>query len=143
MLIQETEGKLLHEIIEEKGMEGFLEVENRINRELNLERSVIATGGSAVYEPEAMEHLREIGTVVYLRISYKNLRGRLGDLKERGVILKEGQTLKDLYEERTPLYEKYADLVIDEESMGIRQTVERVAMELKADNRNDKFVSQE
>lgn len=132
LVIQEEEGKLLHEIISEKGIEGFIEVENRINSRLNLERSVIATGGSVVYGTEAMEHLREIGTVIYLRLPYQNLRRRLGNLKERGVVLKKGQTLKALYEERTPLYEKYAHLAVDEGALGIRDTVEQIVKTLKA-----------
>ena len=131
LVIQEEEGKLLHEIISERGMEGFLEVENKINSSLTLEKSVIATGGSVIYGEQAMEHLREIGTIVYLKLPYRNLRRRLGNLKDRGVVLKPGQTLKGLYEERTPLYEKYADLVVDEENMGIRDTVEKVVCVLK------------
>lgn len=126
LVIQEREGKLLHEIISERGMEGFIAVENKINSQLQAERSVIATGGSVVYGKEAMEHLREIGTVVYLRLPYRNLRRRLGNLKERGVVLKKGQTLKELYNERTPLYEKYAHLTVDEEALGIRETVNRI-----------------
>lgn len=131
LVIQESEGKLLHEIISERGIEGFLAVENKINSELQVQRSVIATGGSVIYGEEAMEHLRKIGTVVYLRIPYRNLQRRLGDLKNRGVVLKEGQTLKDLYNERTPLYEKYAHLTVDEGTMGIRETVDRVIQALK------------
>ena len=131
LVIQEAEGKLLHEIISERGIEGFLEVENKINSELNPERSVIATGGSVIYGKEAMEHLSEIGTVVYLKLPYDVLVRRLGNLKDRGVVLKEGQTLKGLYEERTPLYEKYAQLTVDEETLGIRETVELVAEALK------------
>ena len=131
LVIQEAEGKLLHEIISERGIEGFLEVENKINSELNPERSVIATGGSVIYGKDAMEHLSEIGTVVYLKLPYDVLVRRLGNLKDRGVVLKEGQTLKGLYEERTPLYEKYAQLTVDEETLGIRETVELVAEALK------------
>ena len=131
LVIQEAEGKLLHEIISERGIEGFLEVENKINSELNPERSVIATGGSVIYGKEAMEHLSEIGTVVYLKLPYDVLVRRLGNLKDRGVVLKEGQTLKGLYEERTQLYEKYAQLTVDEETLGIRETVELVAEALK------------
>ena len=125
LVIQEAEGKLLHEIISERGIEGFLEVENKINSELNPERSVIATGGSVIYGKEAMEHLSEIGTVVYLKLPYDVLVRRLGNLKDRGVVL------KGLYEERTPLYEKYAQLTVDEETLGIRETVELVAEALK------------
>ena len=131
LVIQEAEGKLLHEIISEKGIDGFLAVENKINSELEPEHSVIATGGSVVYGKEAMEHLSRIGTVVYLKLPYASLVRRLGNLKDRGVVLKEGQTLKSLYEERTPLYEKYAHLTVDEEKAGIRETVELVVQALK------------
>jgi shikimate kinase len=131
LLIQEAEGKRLHEIIAEKGIEGFLEVENKVNSQIEVTKSVIATGGSVVYEEEAMEHLKKIGTVVYLRIPYKNLKRRLGSLKDRGVVLKEGQTLKDLYNERTPLYEKYAEVIVDENDMGLRETIEKVTEALK------------
>ena len=115
LLIQKQEGRKLHQIISQEGNEGFKNIENRVNASIQAEETVIATGGSVVYCPEAMEHLKSIGTVVYLKLSLEPLSRRLGNLKGRGVRLKEGQTLEDLYRERTPLYEKYADLVIDEE----------------------------
>ena len=121
LVIQEQTGKLLHELITEYGDEGFLEIENKVNAGLQVERSVIATGGSAVFGEEAMEHLREISTVVYLKLSYPNLKKRLGDLKKRGVVLKPGQL-----EYRTPYYEKYAHVVVDEEDMDIRGVVETI-----------------
>lgn len=124
--IQEQEGKLLHELIEEYGDEGFLEIENRVNAGLSPEHAVIATGGSAVYGKEAMEHLREISTVVYLRLPYEQLAERLGDLRKRGVVLKKGQGLRELVEMRTPLYEKYAHVIVDEEELDIRGVVERI-----------------
>ena len=129
--IQEQTGKLLYELIEEHGDEGFLEIENRVNAGLKAHRSVISTGGSAVYGEEAMKHLREISTVVYLRLSCRELTRRLGDLRKRGVVLKPGQTLKDLMDERTPLYEKYAHIVVDEEGLDIRGVVERIMSELE------------
>lgn len=114
LLIQKQEGRKLHQIISQEGNEGFKIIENRVNASIQAEETVIATGGSVIYCPEAMEHLKSIGTVVYLKLSLEPLSKRLGNLKGRGVLLKEGQTLEDLYRERTPLYEKYADLVIDE-----------------------------
>ncbi|WP_432626820.1 shikimate kinase [Brotaphodocola sp.] len=114
IVIQEKTGKLLKEIIAEQGTDGFLKVEEEVNSELNVERSVIAPGGSVIYGPKAMEHLKEISVVVYLKLSYEDVKMRLGDLKDRGVALKDGMTLKDLYDERIPLYEKYADITIDE-----------------------------
>ena len=74
---------------------------------------MIATGGSVVYGKEAMEHFKDMGTVIYLKLPYDEIKERLGDLTKRGVVLKPGQTLKDLYEERIPLYEKYADITIN------------------------------
>ena len=132
LLIQQQEGKLLREIIEEAGIEGFIEVENRVNAGIEATRTVIATGGSVVYGREAMEHLKAIGTVVYLKVSYPVLEKRLADIKGRGVVVRENQSLRDLYEERTPLYEQYADIRISEERMNVEQTVEKLmeALEL-------------
>lgn len=124
--IQEQTGKRLYELIEEHGDEGFLEIENRVNAGLSVHHSVISTGGSAVYGREAMEHLREISTVIYLKVSYPDLKRRLGDLHKRGVVLKPGQTLRDLMDARAPLYEQYAHVVIDEEGLDIRGVVEKI-----------------
>ena len=126
ILIQEQENRLLHEIIEEEGIEGFLAVENRVNSQINEKKAVISTGGSVVYGREAMKHLSEIGTVIYLKIGYKTLEKRLSDLHGRGVVLREGQDLRALYEERTPLYEKYADVVVDEEGLTVEETLQNI-----------------
>ena len=136
LVIQQQEGKLLREIIEEVGTEGFIQVENRVNASLDVAKTVIATGGSVVYGKEAMEHLKEIGTVVYLKVPFEILEKRLSDIKGRGVVLKEGQTLYDLFMERTPLYERYADVSISEENLNVEQTVELLAEKLK--NLNNK-----
>ena len=127
LVIQEQEGRKLHEIIEECGTDGFLEVEERVNASLEPSNTVIATGGSVVYGERAMKHLGEIGLICYLKLSYEGIRDRLGDLAQRGVVLKDGQTLLDLYQERTPLYEKYARLVIDCENKNIREIVGEIA----------------
>ena len=126
LVIQEEEGKLLHQIITEVGTEGFIEVENRVNASIQAEHAIIATGGSVVYGKEAMEHLKEIGTIVYLKLPFEVLNRRLKDIKGRGVVLKDGQTLKDLYEERVPLYEKYADVTINEFGLNVEQTIDRI-----------------
>lgn len=130
LVIQEKEGKLLCEIIDEVGAEGFIEVENRINSQIEAEHAIIATGGSVVYGAEAMAHLKEIGTILYLKLPYEELERRLCDIKGRGVVLKEGQTLRDLYEERVPLYEKYADVIVEETNLNVEQTIEKI-LELK------------
>ena len=126
LVIQEKTGKLLCRLIEEEGEAGFLMLENEINASIEAESTVIATGGSAVYGQEAMEHFGKIGKRVYLKLSYEELKERLGDLHERGVVLKEGFTLLDLYQERTPLYEKYADMTIDCTEKSIRGIVEEI-----------------
>lgn len=126
LVIQEREGKLLHELIEEYGNQGFLEIENRVNASLDEERAVIATGGSAVYGKDAMKHLKEIGVVVYLDLPYEAIESRLGDLGQRGVTIKPGQTLKDLYNERLPLYERYAEITVSCENKEIREIVEEI-----------------
>lgn len=130
LLIQKQEKRRLSEIIEE-GYKGFKDVENRVNASIEAENTVIATGGSVVYCEEAMEHLKSIGTVVYLKLSLNALSKRLGNLKSRGVLLREGQNLTDLYEERTPLYEKYADIVIDEEGKDLEASLEILLKTLK------------
>ena len=115
ILIQRAEKKRLSEIIEDVGVDGFLEVEARVNASVEADHCVIATGGSAVYSEEAMRHLKKIGHVMYLNVGYETIRKRLGNIKRRGVVLREGQTLRDLYEERTALYKKYADTTIEEQ----------------------------
>ncbi len=127
LVIQEKCGKLLYQLIEDLGEAGFLMLENEVNANIQVDGAVIATGGSAIYGEEAMHHFKEIGKVVYLNLSYEELKERLGDLHERGVVLKEGYTLFDLYEERTPLYERYADVIIDCRGKDIRSVMEEIA----------------
>lgn len=134
LVIQEKEGKRLHQIISEKGTEGFLEIENNVNASLNADGTIIATGGSVIYGKEAMEHLKEIGKVVYLKADYQTIQNRLGNLKKRGVALKKGQTLKDLYDERTKLYELYADITVDEKGLGTEETIDAVLRALNLSN---------
>lgn len=136
LLIQQHEGKLLREIIAEVGTEGFIQVENRVNAGIECSKSIIATGGSVVYGKEAMEHLKEIGTVIYLEVSFSTLEKRLSDIKGRGVVLKEGQTLYDLYMERSPLYENYADVCVSEDGLNVEQTVEHLVNKLQNMNNN-------
>lgn len=126
LLIQTEEKRLLKEIIQEEGLDGFLKIENKVNASVEAENAIIAPGGSVIYGKEAMEHLKAVSTIVYLKISYAQLEKRLGNLVERGVAVKEGMTLLDLYEERVPLYETYADIVIDEQEKDIGSIVDEI-----------------
>lgn len=132
LLIQEREGKLLHDIISERGIDGFLAVENEVNLGIVDRAAVISTGGSAVYGKEAMEHFAGLGEIVYLRITFETMQARLGDYVHRGVVLPEGYTLLDMYRERSVLYEKYANLTVDVGAGDITDTLTRLYDKLKA-----------
>lgn len=127
LVIQQKYGKLLHELIEEHGIDGFLEIEDRVNASLECTASVVATGGSAVYGATAMNRLGESGIIVYLKLPFEEIRERLGDLNARGVTLRQGQTLEELYRERVPLYEKYAHITVECTGKQLRDIVAEIA----------------
>jgi shikimate kinase len=124
--IQKQEGRKLSQIIAEDGVEGFIDIENRVNAGIEAEKTVIATGGSVVYGREAMEHYKNIGRVVYLKVDIDTLNKRLTNVKQRGVVMREGQSIVSLYNERCKLYEEYADLVVDEGLCDIEEVVAKV-----------------
>ena len=126
IVIQEHEKKLLKDIISEEGIDGFIAKENDIISGLNTEKAVIATGGSVIYGDDAMKKLSELGKIFYLKLDYRKLKYRLGNIKNRGVVIRNGQKLSDLYNERCPIYEKYADVIIDENGRNIEKTVEKI-----------------
>lgn len=132
LLIQKSEGKLLWQIMQDCGNEAFNQIEERVNSQIVADHSVIATGGSVVYGPKAMAHLREISTVVYLKVSCPVLADRLGDLNKRGVVLDPGETLLDLYNRRVPLYEQYAHVTVDIENKTVHQAVDAICAALSA-----------
>lgn len=113
ILIQSASGQLLYQMIEKDGIEAFIKYEEDILKKLVCDNCVIATGGSAVYGEEAMAHMAELGSRVYLELPSKVIEGRLGNISTRGVVIREGETIEQLYEERAPLYEKYADVTVD------------------------------
>ncbi len=123
ILIQEKYGMRLKEIIDRYGDERFREIENEVNASLEVENSVISPGGSVIYGKEAMAHLKKISTVIYLELSYYAIKTRLGDLRERGISFRKGQSLRSLYQERVPLYEKYADMTVNEMKKNLGQVV--------------------
>lgn len=124
LLIQEGSGKLLSEIIEHDGLQAFLDYENEVLAGLECSGHVISTGGSACYGREAMEHLKSISTVAFIDITFEEMMRRLGDLTQRGVAIREGLTIEDVYAERHPLYERYADYTLHSTGMTTREAVE-------------------
>ena len=132
IVLQQQQGKKLQEIIDQVGNDAFLKMEEDCVRGLECDQTVVATGGSVVYGAEAMAHLKSIGTVVYLRLTCENITERLGDLHARGVTIKPGWTLRDLYNERCPLYEQYADIVQDCDGLRLRDVVAELQKKLKS-----------
>ena len=131
IVIQKKDGRRLSEIIEQEGVDGFIDIENRINPGIETERTVIATGGSVVYGTEAMQHYKNIGRIVYLKVGMDVLTKRLKDVKQRGVVMRPGQSLIALYNERSVLYEKYADITIDEKNNTMEEVVTDLVAALK------------
>lgn len=131
ILIQNNTKLLLSDIIEKFGTEKFIKIENDTIKNIIDINCVIATGGSAVYGFEGMNNLKKISTVIYLKEDFEVLSKRLQDIKGRGVVLKEGQTIYDIYAERSPLYEKYADIIIDEENRNVEETIKIILNQLK------------
>ena len=109
-----------------------LKIENQVNRDIEVEHAVISPGGSVVYCEEAMRHFKENGIIVYLQVSFDTINSRLKNAKKRGVTLRNGQTLKDLYDERISLFEKYADITVSEEGLELEETIEKVLDELQS-----------
>lgn len=126
LLIQNIEGALLQDIINSKGNAYFERAEEHAVMSLDIKGTVIATGGSVVYSDKAMAHLKSLGKIIYLHIDYDNMCSRISNLSTRGVLIKNGNTLKDMYFERLPLYEKWADAVIDCSNNSVEQTAEEI-----------------
>lgn len=126
LLIQSREGTLLQQILNERGVETFLDVESEVIRSVSCRNTVIAPGGSCVCRDDAMEHLRSLGTVVYLELSYPEVVKRIHNLDSRGIALQPGQTLADVYNYRVPRYERYADITVKANGQTLVETIESV-----------------
>ena len=126
IVIQQREGAKLNELIEKHGVDDFMKREERAILGINVTNTVIATGGSAVYSDAAMKHLAKNSTIVYLKVGLDDLKRRLSDIKGRGVVLRDGETLETIYEVRTRLYEKYGDITVGEDHASIEDTVRAV-----------------
>jgi len=131
-IMEEFEGMKLQDIINTKGNDYVLGLEGKVLRELNVEDYIISPGGSCVYHPEGMEHLKEIGTIIYLKVDWPDLEKRCTNVHGRGIVFAPGETLYDLYLRRTPLYEKYADITVDTSKNEKYQTVEQILDIIKA-----------
>lgn len=135
-VLQAQQGQRLQPMIEERGIDAFLAMEEACVAGLSCAHSVIATGGSVVYGQKAMRHLHACGTVVYIKLPFDVIEQRLSNLATRGVTLRPGQSLRDLYDERIPLYEREADIVFEAENVPLDKTAELLAARL-ADGADD------
>lgn len=126
LLIQQREGALLQELLDRRGIERFLDAEEDAVRSVSCQHTVIAPGGSAVCRPRAAEHLKALGTVIYLKLGPEALEGRLRNIRTRGVAMKPGETIADVYAYRAPLYERWADLTVEAEGQTLEETVSAV-----------------
>ena len=131
LLFQGLEEKRLQDIIDDDGIEYFLSAEERAILSLDINATVVATGGSVVYSDKSMEHLKKSGKVIYLHLSYDTMVDRIKNITTRGVVVKEGDSLEDMYNERLPMYQKWADIVINCDNNTVEQTVEKI---VKASN---------
>lgn len=125
-IIEDAEGRKLQEIIDAEGTEYFKTLEDKVLSRITYEKSIISPGGSAVYYPEAMAHLSEIGDIVYLNVQFPEIQRRVTNLDSRGIVFKPDQTFENLYDERSPLYEKYAEINLRTEGMSAAETAEMI-----------------
>jgi shikimate kinase len=131
IVIQEHAGRLLQEIIDTDGPAAFKKLEEETVLSLHRRNAVIATGGSVVFSERAMEQLKTEGVVVYLKISFGEMEKRLRNITTRGIVLSRGETLRDMYNERVPLYERYADITVDCSGEDFEDCVGSVIEELR------------
>ena len=129
LLLQGLEQSRLQDLIDTKGTDYFYEAEEKAILSLQLEATVIATGGSVIYSDKAMQHLRSLGKVIYLHLEYETMLKRINDLTTRGIVIKEGSSLLDMYNERLPLYKKYADKIVYCDSNTVEETVAEIISE--------------
>jgi shikimate kinase len=126
ILLQQSTGRLLQEILDEDGVDRFLEIEETVVSGLHAVHCVVATGGSVVYSKKAMTALGKEGKIFYLSVPYEELVRRLTNVSTRGIVMRKGKTLRDVYDERLPLYKKYSDFTIDCPAADIEMCVNRI-----------------
>lgn len=130
ILIQQKDGRRLQDIIDSDGVEGFMKIEEEIITSLETENTVIATGGSVVYSKKAMNTLSKNGLFVYLHVDFEELSSRISNITTRGIVFKNAHTLREVYEERLPLYEKYADITVRCTGSSVEESVENIIKNL-------------
>ena len=126
LIIQRNEKMTLQDIINTRGADYFAEAEEKAVCESEFSNCVIATGGSVVYSQKSMRHLADGGKVVYLKISYDTMLGRISNITTRGILLKNGETLEGMFRERQALYSRYADITVECDGQDIEQTVQAI-----------------
>jgi len=136
LLIQRQEDNFLQEIIENKGIEAFLNIEEEVVLSIDVRGHVIATGGSVVYRENAMNHLKKNGVVIYLELPFSEIERRLKDIKTRGIARRKSRPLMDVYNERVPLYEKYSNKTIHCGTRGMESIVEEIINIIHGENIN-------
>jgi shikimate kinase len=130
LLIQERENRLLQDIISNKGIDRFLEAEQESILSLKCNNTVIATGGSVVFSSGSMEHLRKLGKIIYLKLSFEEIENRINNIKTRGIVIEKGQKLSDVFVQRTPLYEKYCDITVNCSGLDVEDIIEKISKEI-------------
>lgn len=130
LVIQERENKLLQDIIDKDGLDCFLKCEENAILSINCDNSVIATGGSAIYSQVAMEHLKKNGKIIFLNVDRNDIETRITNLDTRGIVGAKDKTIAEIFEERMPFYEKYADIVVDCNTTEVQDTVMKVVSEI-------------
>ena len=131
LIIQQREKRLLQEIIDSEGIEKFLDCEADAVKSMNCENTVVATGGSVVFREDCMKHLKENGKIFFLNVSLPEIKSRLDNINTRGVAADKSQTIDDIFNQRYPLYEKYADYILDLNNSNVEETVEKICKILK------------
>lgn len=131
LLIQNLEGASLQSIINDKGTDYFESAEENSILSLDIQGTVIATGGSVIYSDKAMEHLKSLGKIIYLHLEYEQMCSRINNMSTRGILMKNGETLRDMYNERLPLYQKWADVTIDCNNGTVEQTANAIVSAVK------------
>ena len=130
LIIQQKTGRKLQDIINNDGIEKFLEAESNVLSLLSVENSVIATGGSAVYSEAAMQNLKRTGVAVWLDVPLSEVKRRIDNITTRGIVMHPGESLDSIYAERLPLYRKYADITISCSST--EETVENILEKIQS-----------